>query len=171
MHDILYIVYLFWIKNYLNITRILWLSQPEYLINLNLLFAVWLDPTEMHEKFKSNIMIISRIILLIKTGAIRIGTILGNPQNISEVVKAKKINLSIDVLINVMNATLDFNQVYSWPFIHCKHGNVCMVRIREFCHDRTMLYVTWKGKLLLPSKFCEYQTWSLICFCLSLLRS
>lgn len=65
----------------------------------------------MHEKFKSNIMSISRRILSIKTGAIRIGTILGNPQNISEVVKAKKINLSIDVLINVMNATLDFNQV------------------------------------------------------------
>lgn len=45
------------------------------------------------------------------TGAIRIGTILGNPQNISDVVKAQKINLSIDVLINVMNATLDFNKV------------------------------------------------------------
>jgi hypothetical protein len=37
--------------------------------------------------------------------------VLGNPQNISDVVKAKEINLSIDVLINVMNATLDFNQV------------------------------------------------------------
>ncbi|XP_062592616.1 phospholipid-transporting ATPase ABCA1-like [Saccostrea cucullata] len=45
------------------------------------------------------------------TGAIRIGTVLGNPQNISDVVKEKKINLSLDVLINVMNATLDFNQL------------------------------------------------------------
>ena len=65
-------------------------------------------------------------------GGVRIGKMLGNPQNVSEEVRAKNINLSITGLIQLMNATIDFNQVSITEYQPLHHRSYTT----DECHDR-----------------------------------